>query len=105
MLRNGLTEDRVAPGFWTVATAAERWPPIRTRLLGLTNAVAEDAADMLEALCFVVDEVLRDAAKSGSLTEYANALDEIAGVLTDAAADASLQTLVISEVQKLVLPR
>lgn len=104
MLRNVLTEG-VNPGFWTVATAAERWPSIRERLLGLTNAVAEDAADMLEALCFVVDEVLRDASKTGSLTEYAGALDEISAVLTDSAADASLQTLVISEVQKLVLPR
>ena len=103
MLHDGLSE-RLPPGFWSVATAADRWPGIRGRLLKIRSAVDENAANTLEALCFVIDEVLTDAGRTGSLTEYGRALDEVCNVLVASAADATLQTLIVSEVQKLALP-
>lgn len=104
ILHNAMLEDRLDPGFWSVAQAAERWREVRGRLLPLTESLDEDSGDTLESLCFVVDVVLSEAAETGSLDEYATALQEIADVLLVETVDPRVQTLVVSEMQKLLLP-
>lgn len=104
LLTNALSEDHLTPGFWNVATAADRWRGVRERLSGIIENIDEDSGDALESLCFIVDECLNDAGGTGKLDEYAAALQEIADVMLSEGVDPSIQALVVGELQKIVLP-
>lgn len=104
ILHNVMLEDNFHPQFWSVAQAADRWRGVRERLLPLTESIDEDSGDTLESLCFLVDTILGEASETGSLDEYSEALQEIADVLLAEAADPRIQVLVVTEMQKLLLP-
>lgn len=101
LLKNAMTTAAPGGAFWNIATAAERWATnVRPKLLALVERLPDDDGDSIESLCFVVDEVLRDA-KTG-LVEYRAALGEISGVLLGCA-DPAVQLLVATEMQKTAL--
>lgn len=104
VLQNGLSEDNLSPAFWTVAEAANRWRGIRERLLGITDVITEDSGDTLESLCFIIDEILTADSFTGSFRDYVEALQEVADVLLGECAEPAVQALILSEIQKVVLP-
>jgi len=111
MLLENLFDDKQwkpSSALWSVAVAADRWAAIKPKLQNLIDSTAkEETSDVLESLLFIVDESLYEstyAEQSGNLAEYADALQEIADVLLSEIADVSLQTLILSELQKVVLP-
>lgn len=92
------------PGTWSVLEAAERWRDIRRQLIALEDRLPEDSADRVESLCFMVDELLSDGSKVGSLEDYSVALEEVANVLLESQ-PTLVQTLIVGELQKLALPQ
>lgn len=104
LLHNALIEDKLTPGQWTVAEAMDRWREIREKLFKLSDSLDEDSQDLIEQLCFIVDESLHDSVATGSLEGYAEALQEIADVLLPATENLNVQMLIAGELQKLALP-
>lgn len=104
VLHNVLMEDPLTPGHWTVGVAMDRWHGIREKLYELLSTVDDDTQEMIEQLCFIVDEVLHDSTEVGRLTSYAEALQEISDVLLSETSDLLIQTLIAGELQKLALP-
>lgn len=98
ILHNALEQnlDAHAPA----VVAAGRWRTIREKLLKLAGSRSDESGDVLEALCFLVDETLVDE----NLRDYRTGLEEVASTLLRETSDVSLQMLVAAELQKLAIP-
>lgn len=104
ILKNTYREDLLNQRHWSVESAANRWRQIRDNLYKITESLSEDAGDVLSSLCFIVDESLLDASATGNLSLYADALQEVCDVLLSETADPRVHLLVVTELQKIVLP-